>query len=137
MGPQFLASFSLLSSYNTAQTTTKNGTVTGAVSLLGVARMIWEVNSDEISYVVALSSSDFLSGEYESACANRSVIFALLNLMWDSSVSFTDIDYKEFDYSSLTVSTTEASTWTIVCVVALPVVIAAAGVYVYVRRRHS
>ncbi len=132
-----VSSFSLLSSYNTAQTTTKNGTVTGSVPLLGVARMIWEINSDEVSYVVALSSSDFLSGEYESSCANRSVIFALLNLMWDSSVSFTDIDYKEFDYSSLTVSTTEASTWTIVCVVALPVVIAAAGVYVYVRRRHS
>ncbi len=132
-----VSSFSLLSSYNTAQTSDKNGTVTGSVSLLGVSRMIWELNSDEISYVVALSSQDFLSGEYESSCANRSIMFALLNLMWDSSVSFSDIDYKEFDYSSLTVSTAQANTWTIVGVVAIPVVMAALGIYVYVRRRHS
>ncbi len=132
-----VSSFSLLSTYNTAQTTDKNGTVTGSVSLLGVARMIWELNSDETSYVVALGSEDFLSGEYESSCANRSVMFALLNLMWDSSVSFSDIDYKEFDYSSLTVSTSQASAWTISCVVVLPLLIAGLGIYVYVRRRHS
>lgn len=132
-----VSSFSLLSTYNTAQTTYKDSTVTGSVSLLGVSRMIWELNSDEISYVVALGSEDFLSGEYESSCANRSVMFALLNLMWDSSVSFTDIDYKEFDYSSLTVSTSQASAWTVACVVVIPVVIAALGVYVYIRRRHS
>lgn len=133
------STFSLLKTYNTATTTTADGTVKqGSVTMLGISRIIWEMNSDEISYVVALGSSDFLSTEYEKSCANRDVMFEVLNLMWDNTVSFRNIDYKEFDDTALTdVSTAAANTWTILCVAVIPVIIAGLGVFVYVRRRHS
>ncbi len=133
------STFALLNTYDSAVTTAKDGTVkTGSVTMLGVSRIIWEVNNDEISYVVALGSSDFLATEYEKSCANRDIMFALLNLMWDNTVSFNNIDYKEFDDTSLTdVSTSAANAWTITCVAVIPIIIAGLGVFVYVRRRHS
>ncbi len=132
-------SFALLQTYDTAITKGKDGiNVQGSVATLGVARVIWEVNNDETSYMVAIGSSDFLSTEYEKSCANRDIVFELLNLMWDSSISFNDIQYKKFDDTSLTdVSTAAANTWTILCVGVIPVIIAGLGVFVYVRRRHS
>jgi hypothetical protein len=131
--------FALLSSYSTAQTTGKQGeTVTGSVPLLGVSRVVWDVNTDQISYVVALGSSDFLSSEYEASCANRNIMLELLRLMWDNTVYYDNIDYKSFDDTALTnVSTAAANTWTIVCVAVIPAAIAVCGVIVYVRRRHS
>lgn len=132
------SSFALLKTYDTAKTRTSDGEiVTGSTALLGVSRMVWELNSKDVSFVVAIGSSDFLSEEYEASCANRSLLYALLNLMWDSVTTFEGIDYKAFDNSALAVSTSAASTWTIVCVVALPVLVAGLGVYVYIRRRHS
>lgn len=132
------SSFALLQTYDTARTRTADGeTSTGSVPMLGVSRMVWELNANEVSYVVAVGSSDFLSSEYEGSCANRSIMYALLNLMWDSVTTFEGIDYKEFDSSALTVSTAQTNTWTIVCVVVLPLLVAGLGVYVYIRRRHS
>ncbi len=133
------SAFALLKSYDTAVVTNKDGTVRqGSVATLGLSRLIWEVNSDETTYVAAIGASDFLSAEYEKSCANRDIMFEILNLMWDSSVSFSDIDYKRFDDTALTdVSTSAANTWTILCVAVIPVAIAGLGVLVYVRRRHS
>ena len=133
------STFALLQSYNTSQTRNANGEiVNGSVALLGVSRIIWELNAGEISYVVALSSADFLSAEYENSCANRNIILEMLRLMWDNTISYDNIDYKAFDDNALTdVSTAAANTWTILCVVAIPVAIALCGVVVYVRRRHS
>ena len=130
---------SFLQSYNTAQTRKTNGSiVTGSVPLLGISRIVWEVNSAESSYVVALGSSDFLSSEYESSCANRNIMLELLRLMWDNTIYYDNIEYKSFDDTALTnVSTAAANTWTIICVAVIPAAIAICGVIVYVRRRHS
>ena len=133
------STFALLQSYNTAQTRTAKGEIiNGSVPLLGVSRIVWELNAGEVSYVVALSSADFLSAEYESSCANRNIMLELLRLMWDNTISYDNIDYKEFDDTALTdVSTAAANTWTITCVVIIPALIALCGIIVYVRRRHS
>ena len=132
------SSFSLLKTYDTARTRRTDGeTITGSATMLGVSRMVWELNSNDVSFVVAIGSADFLSSEYEGSCANRSIMYALLNLMWDNVMTFEGIDYKAFDSSSLTVPTSAATTWTVVCVVAIPVLIAGLGAYVYIRRRHS
>ena len=45
------------------------------------------------------------------------------------------IDYKEFDASTLTVSTTQARTWLIVTAVVIPVAILICGTVVWVRRK--
>ena len=133
------STFALLQSYSSAQTMGNNGEiVTGSVPLLGVSRVVWDVNTDQISYVVALGSSDFLSSEYESSCANRNIMLELLRLMWDNTVYYDNIDYKSFDNTSLTnVSTAAANAWTITCVAVIPMIIGVCGVIVYVRRRHS
>ena len=131
--------FALLQSYSSAQTIQTNGDmITGSVPLLGVSRVVWDVNVDQISYVVALGSSDFLSSEYEASCANRNIMLELLRLMWDNTVYYDNITYKSFDDTALTnVSTAAANTWTIMCVAVIPAAIAVCGVIVYVRRRHS
>ena len=131
-------SFPLLKSYNTAETMKGEIKNTGSVALIGVSRIIWELNADIDSYVVAIGSSDFLSAEYESSCANRSIMLELLRLMWDSTVYYDNISYKSFDDTSLTdVSTAAANAWTITCVAIIPAAIGICGLIVYVRRRHS
>ena len=130
--------FPLLKSYSTAQTIRGETTVEGSVALMGVSRVIWELNENIDSYVVAIGSSDFLSAEYESSCANRNIMLELLRLMWDNTIEYDNIRYKSFDDTSLTdVSTAAANAWTLICVVAIPVAIGICGVIVYVRRRHS
>ena len=132
------ASFSLLKSYNSAQTVKGGNTVEGSVTLLGVSRIIWELNENVDSYIVAIGSSDFLSSEYESSCANRNIMLELLRLMWDNTVYYDNITYKSFDNTSLTdVSTAAANAWTITCVAVIPAAIGLCGLIVYVRRRHS
>ena len=131
-------SFPLLKSYNTAETMKGDTKNNGSVALIGVSRIIWELNADIDSYVVAIGSSDFLSAEYESSCANRSIMLELLRLMWDSTVYYDNITYKSFDDTALTdVSTAAANAWTISCVAIIPAAIGICGLIVYVRRRHS
>lgn len=130
--------FPLLKSYNSAQTIRGDKTVEGSVALLGVSRIIWELNANIDTYVVAIGSSDFLSAEYADSNANRAIMLELLRLMWDNTIDYDNIKYKSFDDTSLTdVSTAAANTWTILCVVVIPVAISICGLVVYVRRRHS
>ena len=129
--------FPLLKTYNTAQTIKGETTVEGSVALLGVSRIIWEVNDNVDSYVVAIGSQNFVSSDFD-ACANRNITLELLRLMWDNTIYYDNIKYKVFDDTSLTdVSTAAANTWTLICVVAIPVAISVCGLIVYVRRRHS
>lgn len=131
-------SFPLLKSYTSAQTVKGEKTVEGSVALMGVSRIIWELNDNIDTYVVAIGSSDFLSAEYESSCANRNVMLEILRLMWDNTIYYDNISYKSFDNTSLTdVSTAQANAWTILCVAVIPVAIGICGLIVYVRRRHS
>ena len=130
--------FPLLKSYSSAQTMRGETTVEGSVALLGVSRIIWELNANIDTYVVAIGSSDFLSAEYADSNANRAIMLELLRLMWDNTIDYDNIRYKSFDDTSLTdVSTAAANTWTILCVVVIPVAISICGLVVYVRRRHS
>jgi hypothetical protein len=132
------STFALLQTHSTAQVRVSDTeTITGSVPLLGVSRIVWDVNTDEIGYVVALGSADFLSSEYESSCANRNIMLELLRLMWDNTIYYDNIDYKSFDDNALTVSTAQSNTWTIMCVAVIPVAIGICGLVVYVRRRHS
>lgn len=130
--------FPLLKSYSSAQVIKGDKTVEGSVALLGVSRIIWELNENIDSYVIAVGSSDFLSAEYADSHANRAIMLELLRLMWDNNIDYDNVRYKAFDDTSLTdVSTAAANTWTLICVVAIPVAIGICGLIVYVRRRHS
>ena len=131
------ANFPLLQTYGTARTTGGSEVVVGSTPLIGLTMIDWDVNETDRSWVGVIGSSDFLNVDYEGSCANKSIGLEILNLMWNNIVSFDGIDFKEFDSYSLTVSTAQASAWTVVCVVVIPVLVAALGVYVYIRRRHS
>ena len=57
--------------------------------------------------------------------------------MWSGAVSFDGIRYRAFDDNALSVTTEQTNFWTIFTVAAIPVCIVAAGVVIYIRRRHS
>ena len=57
--------------------------------------------------------------------------------MWSGSITFENIKYKPFDDNALTVTTAQTNTWTVVCVAVIPLALIAAGVIVWIRRRHS
>ena len=64
-------------------------------------------------------------------------MYSVLELMWTSRTIFSDIKYKSFDQNSLSSTTAQANTWTVMFVIVLPLAVAAAGVIVWIRRRHS
>ena len=128
--------FPLMLSYDTAETRisdTEKSTGNAILAAIGLAD--WNINEDgDTSYVLVLGSTDFLS--YGSS-ANESIMYSVLELMWTSKTTFSDIKYKSFDQNSLSSTTAQANVWTVVFVVVLPLAVAAVGVTVWIRRRHS
>jgi len=128
----------LITSYDTAEYTDKNGTKnTSRVALAGVGAIEWDVNdsNNTTSYVFCFGSNDFYSSDYE---INQSIFYAMLSLINSNQyVNFEGISFKLFDKDSLTVSTSAATTWTVCTMSIIPVIMIGLGVFVWIRRRHS
>ena len=86
---------------------------------------------------MACSSASFADSVYmsQSAYGNRDIIYASMRLFGVDQVP-VDIRFKQFEDNALTISTAEASTWTVVLVAVIPVLILAVGTVVWVKRRH-
>ncbi len=89
------------------------------------------------AYVLACSSASFADSVYmsQSAYGNRDIIYAAMRLFGVDQVP-VDIRFKQFEDNALTISTAEASGWTVALVAVVPVLILAAGTFVWVKRRH-
>lgn len=128
----------LITSYDTATYTDKNGKEhTTRVALAGVGAIEWDVNdsNDTTSYVFCFGSNDFYTSDYE---INQSIFYAMLSLINSNQyVSFEGISFKLFDKEALTVSTSDATTWTVLTMTIIPVIMVGLGVFVWIRRRHS
>ena len=80
-------------------------------------------------------SNDFYTSDYE---INQSIFYAMLSLINSNQyVSFEGISFKLFDKEALTVSTSDATTWTVLTMTIIPVIMVGLGVFVWIRRRHS
>lgn len=98
------------------------------------------INNDPyFSYVLACGSVDFNDSAYigSNTYANRDILYSALRAMGKEKVP-ADIDFKILaDTSIEDLTTAEASAWTWILTLALPVVTLALGLVVVIRRKHS
>lgn len=121
----------LFVSYDTAV----SDSVRGVTPMAGFSLIEWTKETSARSYVFCFGSSDFLNPTYNM---NRSVMYAVLALInSNESVNYEEIDPKLFDNEKLTVSTSQATAWTVVLAVVIPVAVLGAGAFVWIRRRRS
>lgn len=95
-------------------------------------------NVSEGSYLLATGTTLLASGSYTERAeyANREVLMAALGIMSDDSTAYA-INDKVIPNEGLNLTTSQATTWTIVLSVCLPAVIAVIGLVVNIRRRYS
>ncbi len=96
-------------------------------------------NDPYFSYVLACGSVNFADEAYinSNSYANRDILYSALRAMGKEKVP-ADIDYKILaDTSIEDITTAEATMWTWVLTLALPIVSLLAGLIVVIRRRHS
>ena len=92
----------------------------------------------EGSFVLASGTTLLASASYTERAeyANREVLMAALGVMSGDSTAYA-IDDKVIPNEGLNLTTSQATTWTIVLSVCLPAVIAVIGLVVNIRRRYS
>lgn len=129
---------SVLTTTPSAECVTEDGSITtGQVDLMLLSRETTVTNDGNLySYVLACGSASFCNDEYlsKNAYGNRDIIYSLLNI-FNKDQAAVSIDYKEFDASTLTISTAQARTWLIITAVVIPVMIFICGTVVWIRRK--
>ena len=106
--------------------------------LLGMATSEWDVNDSTAtkSYAIVVGSTDFLSLDYSDSCMNRRIMYTLLAMIYDEMIAFDDIRIVPFENgTALTVTQNQATAWTVISIVLIPVAAAAVGMVVGIRRR--
>lgn len=113
---------------------------TGYKSLLAISGrdIIVDNASTYTSYVLAGSSSSFISDEYLKNYGNRDIIYAALKAMSLNSIDpdVVNISYKQYLAEGLTITEGQQIIWTIAVTAILPVALAVVGVIVFVRRKN-
>ena len=79
-----------------------------------------------------MNSDNLISDAY----SNSDIIYSAIRSLGKEKI-LSDIPYKEFDDTDVTVTTAHANAWTVAMTVAIPAVIAVCGIVVYSRRKHS
>ena len=125
--------YALLPSYKTAECNGEKG----SVALAAFSRVVWDKNDSNGTYscVFCFGSSNFVDPQIPINNSIMNMVFSYINR--NESVSYDNIGMKKFDANGLSVSTSAATAWTVVGVAVLPVLIIAAGTFVWIRRRHS
>lgn len=130
----------VLKSPNTAQIvnlTDGNTSMQGAFDLLLLASKTQYVNNEpKSSFLLACGSYDFLGNLNNSQYSNDDIILNALRIMTSRKVA-TDIDWKEFDSSALSMTLEQQGFWTMICLFVAPSVSSLAGIIVWLKRRHS
>lgn len=113
---------------------------TGYKTLLAVSGrdIIVDNASTYTSYVLAGSSSTFISDEYLKNYGNRDIIYAALRAMSLNSIDpdVVNISYKQYLSEGLTITEGQQIIWTIAVTAILPVALSIVGVVVWVRRKN-
>ncbi|MBQ3792039.1 MAG: hypothetical protein II797_02935, partial [Clostridia bacterium] len=139
----------ILESYETAEVLRNNEAVGSGKSVplaaLSRSRRIIDgeygnmddyVASYRFSYVLAFGSPSFASSSYlySNVYANREILFAAMKAFGRDTV-LAGIDFKVLEDNEIYISAADANAWTVAMTLALPVVFAACGVVVCVRRK--
>ncbi len=94
-------------------------------------------NKQCYAYVLACGSPAFGASTYmaQRQYGNSDILFAAMREFGKDSVP-VDIDFKVLGDTGLSISTQQASGWTVALVAVVPIVMLIAGIAVYVRRKH-
>ncbi len=95
-------------------------------------------NATYSSYVLAAGTSSFADDKYvgSGAYANRDIIFSAMKAFGKKTVPL-ELDCKFFDSTELSLTKGDANRLTVLFTLALPIVTAGVGIYVYIRRRYQ
>ena len=110
----------------------------GSVPVMAVTRETRIVDNEYYySYVLACGSAEYASVEYllANSYANSDIIYNAMRITGRERV-LADIEYKVLDDTSMTITTAQANSWTVVLTVALPAILALCGLAVFVRRKN-
>lgn len=113
-------------------------TPAGGEALMTVTREERIVENERYySYVMACGSAEYTKAEWlrSKSFANSDIIFNAMQITGRERI-VSDIKYKVLDDTELIVTTADANGWTVALTVVLPVIIAACGIVVYVRRKN-
>lgn len=138
--------YSVLSSYDTAQCV-RNGVTesTGSRSLMAISREKVIVNNEEsisadyvYSYVIACGAPSLVKNDYitSNAYGNEDIVYSTMRAVGRDN-SLADLAYKPFDDVELTITTAQATRWTVTFAVMPPLVIAVCGIVVRIKRKNS
>jgi len=131
----------VLRSFNTAYVmSSEEKTIgQGEIDLLVVSQKTRYIdNNPKTSLLLACGSTNFLAGEFLSnpAYSNSDIILNAIRIMANRRVA-TDIKWKEFDNKALIMTLEEQNNWTLITILALPMIVIVLGIIVWLRRRHS
>ncbi len=94
-------------------------------------------NTEHYSYVFAIGSKYFTADTFLSPTyANSDIIYTMMRAMGKVQVPI-DLDFKVFEDESLDILQSEAGTWTIVLVLAIPACVFIAGIIIWIRRKNA
>lgn len=113
-------------------------TASGPFTLMALSCELRYVNNNEMyTYVLAGGTSLFSDAKYleSNAYGNKDILSSVMKALGKEKVPI-DLDFKVFDDNSLDITTAEATKWTIVYTLLLPIIVSGLGVAVWLRRRH-
>ena len=130
----------VLTSYESSSAV-QNGTTIGkgSYNLMTISREMRVVDNEYyFSYVLVSGSADFAASNYiySNAFANADILSSTMSITGRER-TLANIKYKVFDDTDLEITTAQANNWTLALVLVLPAVMAATGLVIYVRRKHS
>ncbi len=101
--------------------------------------MVVDDSGTYVSYVLAGSSSSFVSNEYLAKYGNRNIIYSALRTMSLNSVDpvAQNISYKVYLETGLSMKGGEQILWTVFISLVIPFVIFVVGIVVFIRRKNS
>jgi len=109
----------------------------GASNLLVVAQKTQYVDNNPKTSLFLVSGSYLYLGLIPNdAYSNADILLNAMRIMTSKKVA-TDIKFKLFDSTALSMDMDEQGKWTLICILLLPTVVSVLGIVVWLRRRHS
>lgn len=132
---------SVLTTTKTAEAYPADGegeAVRGQFDLMTISRELRYVDNEPVAaHVLACSSTNFCDAEYilQNQYGNADIMLTAMREFGKDTVPL-DLDFKVLDDMGLSISTKEASVWTVVIAGVVPVIMLVMGTVVYIRRKH-
>lgn len=94
-------------------------------------------NEAHRSFVLAAGTSSFADDKYigSASYGNRDIIFTVMKNFIQKTVPL-GLDYDYFETDDLLITKGDANRWSVVCVIAFPILVCGVGIFVYTRRRY-